>query len=92
MPTVLIAPQTAGATSPIFYNSKNTRRTISSNGLAGAEKAQLQYQHDNVPTWISMGTTWQLTATVNTLVILGEGNYRIVKDASVGAASISVSG
>lgn len=91
MAVVIVPAQTALANSSQFYNSKDSRRTLSANGLAGAEKVQLQYQHDNTPTWISMGSAYQCTATSPTLTISGEGNYRAVKDATVGAASVTIS-
>lgn len=91
MAVVIIAAQTALANSSQFYNSRDSRRTLSANGLAGAEKVQLQYQHDNTPTWISMGSAYQCTATSPTLVIPAEGNYRAVKDATVSAASVTIS-
>lgn len=91
MAVVIITPQTALATSAQFRNSRDTRRTLSAKGLAGAEKVQVEYKHDNTPSWISMGSSFQLTATAPTLTIAAEGEYRAVKDATVAATSVSIS-
>ena len=69
--------------------------TLSANTLAGSEEVDIEYSADIGTTWTTAynfdtGTAIVLTATAPQVEISGVGYYRVAKDATASACSVSV--
>lgn len=92
MSKVILAAKTAADVSDQFFMTKlYGRKTICANGLSGAEVVTLQFKDGN-GAWVSMASTYNLTATDPVKTIYGEGEYRLSKPITVAATSLSLSG
>lgn len=84
--TIIIPAQTTAATSVAYGIKSGITRTVSADGLAGAEYVDVLVEHG--ATYIPSGVGNRLTATEPSKVIEGAGNYKFQK--SVTAAPVSV--
>lgn len=73
-----------------FAVQRGDQRTISSEGLTGADYIDLRIFHNG--TYITTGTTNRLTATDTVKSVMSEGSYQLYKPATTGSASGAVSG
>ncbi len=88
---VLVAPQTGAATSAAMQRSASDGPcTIAAVGLAGAETVTVQILGADGATWGSVlsSPAVQLTASINTVVLTGPGNYRFVKSTTIAAVGV----
>jgi len=88
----LISAQTAGATSDEFLLPGGKHVTILAGVLAGVEEVHLQMKN-SAGTWVEViDAGVPLVATSNATGIFAKGVYRVVKDATVGAAYVDIFG
>lgn len=89
-PQILIAPQTAVATSPTLNHSASDGVcTVVATGLGSSETVSVQVQNAaGAFVNVASSPACQLTNTINTVVLPGPGIYQFVKSAT--AASVGV--
>ena len=84
---------TAAGQSEGFTVSDGKAVTIFCDGLAGVEKATLQYTIDKGTNWVDAYDSdgiIECDASMNTIAIVGPGDYRIDKDTTASAVGISI--
>jgi hypothetical protein len=87
---LIIEATTDAATSPSFRVMPGTVMPVIAKGLAGAEEAQIQVSNGDGTFSDVWESTAVLSATAPQRSISAHGDYRVVKDATVGASSIAI--
>ena len=91
----LLAAATAAGNSLSFSVEGIRGVTVMASGLATTETGTLQITADGGVTWFnatdSAGAI-QLTASQSTFLVVGPGDYRIVKSVTAAAVAITVAG
>lgn len=85
----IIEPTASAVTSQPFRVLSGETLPLVSSGLAGAEEITLQFNMGE-GNWQTLGTsTSKLTVAQPEILVIGRGEYRAVKAATVGSASLS---
>lgn len=87
---LIITAQASAATSNSFRVDRNEIVSVVSKGLAGAETATIQISNGDSTFSDIAETRAIMTATLPHTTICAVGDYRVVKSATVGLASVAV--
>ena len=90
----VLTATTDAANSIGFTVSDKLPTSVTVNDLAGSETGTLQVSVDEQASWDNAsdltGTDIALTATINTILVVGPGIYRIAKTATVAAVGVAI--